>query len=390
MKKISILFLFVLFIFKSYPCGNYYFALNKEGNLIPLGYDWKFPFSKNFSPELNVQKLQKLEKKLRKEKNFMLLSDYSLCLMKLGKSKEAAEILKELYLHYPNEYKIAANLGTAYELIGENDSALKYIKRGIQLNPDDHEGSEWIHAKILETKLALKKDPAFLASHSVLQLTEKQKKDSTVFYHLSIQLKERFPFTPGPDPIMANLMSDLGDLSYNVKSIEYAKAYYQIAKIYYGNTNPELEVKIKEISKLMKKFEDVKPVRREHLEGEQIKIHGINFKDLISENNESNYRINWDKINTNVDSLLALVDFTKTATEIVHKESATTIDELKLIPEHKDSSLNKDTATKQNGPSSIIIRKTLPGEYNIMWIYGVAGLLILIGVIFLIVKKRAK
>ncbi|HXB39153.1 MAG TPA: tetratricopeptide repeat protein [Bacteroidia bacterium] len=390
MKKIILLLFFVLFIFKSFPCGNYYFALNKEGNLIPLGYDWKFPFSKNFSPELNVQKLQKLEKKLRKEKNFMLLSDYSLCLMKLGKSKEAAEILKELYLHYPNEYKIAANLGTAYELIGENDSALKYIKRGIQLNPDDHEGSEWIHAKILETKLELKKNPAFLSSHSVLQLSEKQKKDSVVFYHLSIQLKERFPFTPGPDPIMASLMADLGDLSYNVKSIEYAKAYYQIAKVYYGNTNPELEMKIKEISKLMKKYETVKPERVDYFEGDRIKIHGINYKDLISENNESNYKVNWDKINANVDSLLALVDFTKTVTEIVYKESATTIDELKLIPEHKDSSLNKDTATKQNTPPSIILRKPLPGEYNTMWIYGAVGFLVLIGVIFLILKKKTK
>lgn len=53
--------------------------------------------------------------------------------MKLGKADVALEILKELNYHYPNEYKIVANLGTAYELNAELDSALKYIKKGIKL-----------------------------------------------------------------------------------------------------------------------------------------------------------------------------------------------------------------------------------------------------------------
>lgn len=327
-------------VFKPWACGNYYYALDKEGKIIPLGYDWKFPFSKNFNLELNVQKLKNLEKKLLKEKNFMLLSDYSLCLMKLGKSKEAAQILKELYIHYPNEYKIAANLGTAYELVGEVDSALKYIRRGIQLNPNDHEGSEWIHAKILETKLQLKKNVNYLDTHTVLDLTEKQKKDSTVFYHLSIQLKERFPFTSGPDALMAGLMADLGDLSFNVKSIEYAKAYYLIAKEYYGNTSPELEVKIKETGKLIRKYKDVQPAPEkpgEYFEGARTKIHGINYKDIISDNNQENYKVNWTKINTDVTSLLALVDFKKAVTELKDTAYSKSSDELKLIPEHKDN-----------------------------------------------------
>lgn len=395
MKKILTLFIVIIFsVTKSFACSNYFYALDKEGNLIPLGYDWKFPFNKNFNLEFNVKKLKKLEAKLKKEKNYMLLSDYSVCLMKIGKSKEALDILIELYKHYPNEYKIAANLGTAYELNEKLDSALKYIKIGVQLNSHAHEGSEWIHIKVLETKLELKKNPTYLTNHTVLQLTETQKKDSTILQHISIQLQERVPFTPVssiPDEIMASLFTDLADISANVKSIEYARAYYQIAKIYYNSQEPVLGRKIKEMEKLINNYSSIKPKHDKHFEGEKYKVGYFNYKELLKDNNNPNYKINWQNINTDVNSLLALVDFTKTSQEVkelVKSNLNNSADSLKLITEHIDSSSIKKDSIKQSNNLAITEikeQKDLESK-NDVWFYILWSVLI-IGLGYFIGKR---
>lgn len=391
MKKIFFLLLVIAFtISKSRACGNYYYALDKEGRLVPLGYSWKYPFNKNFNLELNVTKLKKLEAKLKKEKNYMLLSDYALCLMKLGKSEEALELLKELYKHYPNEYKIAANLGTAYELNGQVDSALKYIKRDLQLNPHDHEGSEWIHVKILETKLQLKKNPAYLNTHTVLSLTNAQKNDSVVLQHLSIQLQERVPFTPPasePNELMANLLIDLAEMSANMKSIEYARAYYQIAKYYYGSKVAFLDDRIKEMEQLLRKYIAVKPVHQKYIEGERIRVGSFKYQELLKDNNSSNYIVNWEKLNTNVDALLALVDFTRTSQQVKESVNKDTLqqlkDELKLVPEDADHIPKPDSANKAHNISAtdekVLSEKQKDTAGNTTWLYILGSVFIIVG-----------
>ncbi len=389
MKPILSIFMFLAISFSSaVACANYYYTLDKEGNLVPLGYNWHYPFNKNFNPELNEKKLLKLEKKLRKEKTFMLLSDYSVCLMKLGKSREALDILTNLYSHYPKEYKIASNLGTAYELNGMADSALKYIRRGMELNPHDHEGSEWVHEKILETKLAMMKDPGFLKDRSVLQLTESQKKDTMVLYHISIQLQERVPFIPVKDAIMASLFTDLGDISANLKSVEYARAYYQIAKEYYGGSSTELDNKIKEMAKLMNKYVNTKPVDDHLVEGQKIKLGYFKYTELLTDNDPGHYKVNWSKINTNVDSLLTLVDLTLTVQQV--KDSSVNTpekknDELKLVREHVDSIpvIAADTTLILN----LVSTDKEVSDGNHTWIYIICSALLVLGLGFIFIKK---
>lgn len=321
MKKTILFFLLTCSTIELMACANTFYSVNSEGKAVSWGYGWEVYFYKKFNLEKNASKLKRLEKKLKVEKNYMLLSDYTVSLMKLGKEKEALEILIELYKHYPNDYIIAANLGTAYELNGQVDSALKYIKRDISLNPNDHEGSEWIHVKVLETKLALQKDPAYLSSHTVLNLTEKQKKDSTVLNHLTIQLQERVPFTPrGTNPIMVSLFTDLAELSANINSIEYARVFYQLAKEYYGGDPAVLDAKMKEMKELNKRYANVKlkdiPDGLDRW-GPPARINGISYKQLLLDDNYlRNYKVNWDKINTDVSSLLAMVDFTKSSPEV--------------------------------------------------------------------------
>ncbi|HXP50352.1 MAG TPA: tetratricopeptide repeat protein [Bacteroidia bacterium] len=338
MKKLFALLLFTIFFgLKSFACGNAFYTYSKDGKVITPGYRWAFyKFNMNFNPELNVTKLKKLEARLKKEKNYMLLSDYALCLLKLGKAKEAVAVFAELYKHYPNDYKIAANLGTAYEVNGQVDSAMKYIRRDMQLNPNDHEGSEWIHVKVLETKLALQKDPSYLNNHSVLQLTEQQKKDSNVFNQLFIQLEERFPFSPGPNAIMVSLFTDLGDITANIKSVEHARAYYLMAEKYFGGKSPELDKKIKDMEKLINKYEAGQPANppKSPETGMPANSFGyVSYLQFLDDNTDKHYILNWSKINTNTNSLLAMVDFTMTE-EQAKKTTGKQNDGLKLIPEH--------------------------------------------------------
>ncbi len=379
MKKTIFLFFFsCLFVFQTNACLNYYYSLDNEGHLHPLGDTWKFPFNKNFNLDINFNKLKALEKKLKQEKNYMLLSDYSVCLMKIGKIKEALIILAELYKHYPNEFQLASNLGTAYELNGKNDSALKYIKRGLQLNPHDHEGSEWIHVKILETKQKLITEPAYLNTHSVLELSEKQKKDSLVRNQLNIQLKERVPFSPGPDAIMASLFNDLGDLSANLRSIEYARAYYQIAKEYYGGKAEILTPKIKEMEKLISKYKTVQPTRDTINFGENEKIGYINYKELLKDNS-IDYIIDLKEINTNTTELLAMADLSKTVEEAKHSVAKDT-GELKLNKEDADITSPKPiTKEWKNEPEE---------KNNLLFYIGGAALVILTFLFYKLKRKK--
>jgi tetratricopeptide (TPR) repeat protein len=397
MKRIVFLILFSsFFVLKAFSCFNYYYSLNKEGNLTALGEEWKFPFNKNFNLERNVSRLKKLETKLQKEKNYMLLSDYAVCLTKLGKNKEALQILVQLYKHYPNEYKIAANLGTAYELNALPDSALKYIKRDMELNPNDHEGSEWVHVKVLETKIAQSKNPSWLNDHSVLQLSDKQKKDTNVLKQISIQLQERVPYSPGPNEIMVSIFTDLGDLSANLKSIEYARAYYQIAQKYYGGKSPALADKIKAMEKLMNKYASVDVPKPPSMEQTNAKIGYFRYTELLTDNDLQHYVVNWSKINTKVDALLAYVDFTKTveaAKDSALRGGSKQADGLKLIPETGNKIIKKDSSNNQtkaiSGPKAWEAEQKDSSEKNHTLIYVLAAIFIACAG-YLVVKKNKK
>ena len=99
-----------------------------------------------------------MESDLRSSTNFTDRSDYAVALMYLGRHQEAVTLLHQLEAERPGEYFVAGNLGTAYELTGKNEEALRWIREAIRRNPAAHEGTEWLHAKILEAKIAQQKD----------------------------------------------------------------------------------------------------------------------------------------------------------------------------------------------------------------------------------------
>ncbi len=296
-------------VIEANACLNFYYSIDNKGHLHPAE-DREVGFNTNFNLKRIEAKLIALKKELKEENDYKLLSDYAVLLLKAGKTQDALDILIQLSKHYPDEYQIAANLGTAYELSGNNKKALQFIKRGMELNPDSHEGSEWVHLNVLETKLNMVNDSLYLSKHSVLNLSEEDKKDSLIRQQIMIQVRERFPFSPGPNQIMASIITDLGDCYANTASIEFAKTLYTIAKKYYGANEELVDAKIDEMERLKRKFSSIRPERRREV-GDNVRRGRISYNRMLDNNNKSNYEINWDKILTNSDTLLSYAKLTR-------------------------------------------------------------------------------
>lgn len=177
--------------------------------------------------------------------DFKARSDYAATLVHRGEAAKAAAILEEIERAKPGEYVVAANLGTAYELSGDNEKALRWIRECLVRNQDSHFGSEWLHVKILEAKIALAKDPAWLRSNTVLGVDfgsglapERPSRwpgdlaRRNLSSSLEYQLHERMAFVKAPDPVVGDLLVDLGNLAAIEKSVEHAIAVYGLALTY--------------------------------------------------------------------------------------------------------------------------------------------------------------
>jgi tetratricopeptide (TPR) repeat protein len=152
-------------------------------------------------------------------------NDRGVCLAHLGRARESLAIFEQIEKETPGRYETATNMGTCYELVGDNRQALTWIKEGIRRNPNSHEATEWLHVKILEAKLALARDPGWLKTHSVLGYDfgreprpqiprglESKSEQARVRKALEYQLSERVPLVPPPDAIVGDLLFDLGNL----------------------------------------------------------------------------------------------------------------------------------------------------------------------------------
>ncbi len=184
-----------------------------------------------------------IEAALRGAANFNDRSDYAVALMYLGRSAEAVERLERLEIEKPGEYFIAANLGTAYELSGKNEAALRWIQEGMRRNPESHQGTEWLHVRILEAKIAQQSDPDFFKKHSVLELSPTNINQSLTFGEVQLsagelaraieyQLSERLQFVKPPDPSVASLLFDYAALEAATRTLESARGVLHLALDY--------------------------------------------------------------------------------------------------------------------------------------------------------------
>lgn len=226
MKQLLTLLILLLSV-SSYACGNEYgVSLNGDRLHTPIFYlsDSYRSFDKD---ELKRKLETAIAARGEKEDDFQNESNIALYYMKLGEVKKAISILEILTAEYPDEYIIIANLGTAYELDGQLQKALQFIKKGYEINPESHHASEWIHIKILEAKIAHGSNSNWFRRNPIVtveEIMEHQGEARAARYrnHLSIQIKTRVPFTPAPNPIIANLLRSYAEFCEKYSSYENA------------------------------------------------------------------------------------------------------------------------------------------------------------------------
>ncbi|HEV7782456.1 MAG TPA: tetratricopeptide repeat protein [Chitinophagaceae bacterium] len=249
--KIKI-FLLIAMLFASqaiFPCGNSYSHSDntdvyRRGNSPDV-----FTFREGFNNASLLEELNKLADAVKSKLNlFEDENDRALTHMRMGEYDKAFDILSRLEKEKPNEYNIIANLGTLYELRGENEKALLYIKKAVALNSASHHGSEWFHIKVLEAKLS-GKDNSWWITHSVLGLSTVQKDPEVIISDITYQLKERLPFTKRPDIMMASILNESGDYLLKHKKQQQAWVAYKIADEYDADNSFKLSSKTLKLEK---------------------------------------------------------------------------------------------------------------------------------------------
>src|SRR5687767_11260554 len=123
--------------------------------------------------------------------------------------------------------------------MGENQKAYIWIKKSIEINPQSHRGSEWLHLRILEAKIKNLKDVSgqFLintnfgtSSEPKTKLSKKEVDELTqsVYY----QVNERMSFIEPKDKIISILLFEIGNLAELKGENNSALATYRTARLY--------------------------------------------------------------------------------------------------------------------------------------------------------------
>lgn len=229
----------------------------KDGTYLYEDFKGWVPYGHMFLNEKEYEvKIRDLDSLYKATNDLDYLSDKGLLLILLKKYEKAIQLYLEIEKKKPGRYSTASNLGTVYELAGQNENALKWIKKAIEIDPNSHNGSEWLHEKVLEAKL---KGEQYFTSRFLLNtdfgsellpstsLTHDELNNlSHVLYY---QLNERVSFVKPKDKIVSQLMFDLGNVAFLLRNYYDAIDDYEQAKRY-GFSDPLLEIRIKESERL--------------------------------------------------------------------------------------------------------------------------------------------
>lgn len=231
----------VLFLisFKTFACLNVDTKVLKNG--VEVYYDEfeRIPEGHRFIVENFPKLIHDLEDEYKKTNDIDYFSDKGYVLIISGKYQEALKLYLEIEKIKPNRYSTASNLGTLYELMGENEKAYEWIKKSIQLNPESHKGSEWLHLKILEAKIKKMNDVSgqFLINTTfgleAIPKTKLSKNDlEELEKALYYQLNERITFIKPKDQIISVLLFELGNIAIINKDYLSASEIYEFSKKY--------------------------------------------------------------------------------------------------------------------------------------------------------------
>lgn len=209
------------------------------------------PYERQF---LDKEKLEIYHHRQRYEyhrtKDLDFLSNRGYILIVLGKYNEAIKQLKEIESIQPGRYSTYSNMGTAFEMAGNNTEAIQWIEKALKADPKGRLSSEWIHINILKTHI---KGDRYISSMNLIGQdfgNEESPKSSltpnelkTLKMQLYDQLKERMALVKPKDKIIAQLLFDLGNVTFLEGKKKDAMEEYQMAKKY-GFDDPILNKRL--------------------------------------------------------------------------------------------------------------------------------------------------
>jgi tetratricopeptide (TPR) repeat protein len=227
MKRLFVLFTVLIGLMQPGKACLNIFAADSSGHEHILEHEFFYDVPAFKAKETRAY-LEKYAKKLQSgTATYKDISDYASFLLVAGKVTEGLDIFRMLIQKYPDMYEINANIGVAYELNGEVDSALYYVRRSLEINPRAHYDSEWIHVNILEHKKSRVGFAGLITEKKILVRLDSLDKridgrspqincqNECIFKSALHQLQERIPFTHAPDPVMAQMLIELGDAYMN-------------------------------------------------------------------------------------------------------------------------------------------------------------------------------
>jgi hypothetical protein len=151
-------------------------------------------------------------------------TDFAAALIFAGRTEEGIVLLRDLERTRPGSAFVAGNLGTALELVGQHEEALTWIRESMRRDPSLHRGTEWVHVKILEARLALQRDPDWLRRNSVIGWREGQRLPPNersqprtyreIVDALGHQKERHTRFVAPPDAVLGDLYLTLGDIAH--------------------------------------------------------------------------------------------------------------------------------------------------------------------------------
>jgi len=234
LKLLLGIIVFLAFHKSTNACINYY-VINETGRQ-QMHADYP-PYSIYINNKYTLESLHETEKAIKtadENNRYQLFSNYCADLIKLGRCNDALNILKKLYIGHNNEYQISSNLAVAFELTGQLDSALYYMKQSLRINPDSHEKTEWFHVKYLEA--AIKENDGKLDLNQLRIWDISLDTSVKVGYAISHQLKERIPLTSSPNKLLSKVIEEAGDYYRKNISINWSIKLYAIAHGYSNNS----------------------------------------------------------------------------------------------------------------------------------------------------------
>ncbi len=216
---------------------------------------------------------EKIIAEARREPSFDHLTELGVLLIHQGKYVDAARLFLAMERLFPGRYQTAANLGTTLELMGSDRLALRWIRIGMRRNPDSHWRTEWLHARILEAKIALAADSKAFEGRSVAGLVfdpvtvpplptayppgndGKPVKPHEMNQALYYQLNERLQFVKPKDAVVASLLEDWATLNLAGGPVENAAALYPLAWRYGAPKTALAEARLRAAKRAMAKRE---------------------------------------------------------------------------------------------------------------------------------------